>query len=142
MRRLLVTLAMAFPLVAQVNVTGTQTVNSGQKLNLDTGAVSPSSGDIYWISSGQVVAFGSATIAGVPASVTASDFSAITQSQLRGYSYNQSQIYGPVAGNIFAVHTNGGNYSAVLVTAVAADQSTITTPVHHVHGAQYFRGGE
>ena len=131
MRRLLnaltiALLATAFPIAAQMNVTGTQTLASGQKLNLDTGAVSAVSGDIYWISSGQIVAFASATIATVPASLTAPNFSSITQAQLLAYTYNQSVIYGPAAGNIFAVHTNGGNYAAVLVTAVAPDQSTIT----------------
>jgi uncharacterized protein (TIGR03437 family) len=89
--------------------------------------VNSSSGDIYWLaSSAQVVAFGSATLANVPSSVTAANFSSITQAQLLAYTYNQSAIYGPAAGTVFAVHTNGGNYAAVLVTAVAPDQSTIT----------------
>jgi len=119
-------IATAFPLAAQMNVAGTQTLASGPKLNLDTGAVSPSTGDLYWLSSGELVAFGNATIASVPSSVTAANFSSITQAQLLAYTYNQTMIYGPAAGNIFAVHTNGGNYAAVLVTAEAPDQSTIT----------------
>jgi uncharacterized protein (TIGR03437 family) len=124
--RTLLYAVMVFPIAAWANVTGTQTLQSGPKLNLDTGAVSPSSGDLYWLTSGQIVAFAGATMASPPASVTAANFSSITQAQLLGYTYNQSVIYGPAPGSIFAVHTNGGNYAAVLVTAVAPDQSTIT----------------
>lgn len=131
MKSLLVTanvlIAVVFPLAAQTNVTGTVTLTSGQHLNLDTGtAGNTGSGDIYWSSTPQIGTLGNAMIASPPASVTASNFSSLTQAQLVGYTYDQSQVFTLTAGTVFAVHTNGGNYAAVLITAVASDSSTIT----------------
>lgn len=126
-------IAVVLPLAAQTTVTGTVTVPAGQSLNLDTGTTSVTSGDIYWSphnpesnSSGiaPLGTSGNAVIAYPPASVTAANFSSITLAQLLSYDYVYYADNAP--GPVFAVHTNENNYAAVLVTAVAGDNSTIT----------------
>jgi len=119
-------LTVLFPLAAQTTVTGTQTLTSGQHLNLDDGTTGLAGGDLYWTSTPQLGSFGSAVIAFPPGSVTASNFASITQAQLIGYTYNSTQVFGAKAGTVFAVYTNQNNYSAVLITAVAADQTSVT----------------
>lgn len=118
-------LAAFFPLAAQTTVTGTATLSSGQHLDLDTGTTGPSGGDLYWLASGQLGVSGSAILAAAPAGVTASNFSSITLAQLMTYNYNSAGTNTPV-GAVFGVFTNQNNYAALLVTAVAPDNSTIT----------------
>ncbi len=44
----LVVFALTFPVAALADVTGTPTLSSGSNLNLDTGAIVTSGGDISW----------------------------------------------------------------------------------------------
>jgi uncharacterized protein (TIGR03437 family) len=121
-----------FPIAALANITGTVTLDN-QYLNLDTGATGYyTNDDIYYLSLGSTIEFlpiGSAGLYNLPGSFSGpSNFASVTLSQLKGYSYNQTPLL-PTAlgvGDIFAVHTNGGNYAAVLVTAVGANGSSIT----------------
>lgn len=115
-------IAVVLPIAAQTNITGTVTLASGHHLDLDTGATSVTGGDLLWLQTGQLNPVGNALIAYLAGAVTASNFSSVTLAQLMGYTYNTDSALGPA----FAVHTNGGNYSAVLITGSAQDSSTIT----------------
>ncbi len=119
-------LALAIPIAAVANISGTATLNN-QYLNLDTGVtgyyVNP---DIYWINLGgtnQLISVGGARLFNLPSGFSGpSNFSSITLSQLMGYSYTQNTLQATLleVGDIFAVHTNGGNYAAVMVTAMTS----------------------
>lgn len=119
-------MAAVLPLAAQSTVTGTQTLTSGQHLNLDTGATTLSTGgDLSWSSVQGLNTVGTAVITPFPLNVTSSNFSSITLTQLMGAGYAQGPVF-VSAGNVYGVYTNQNNYAAMLVTAVAADSSTIT----------------
>jgi uncharacterized protein (TIGR03437 family) len=135
MRRLLnnttiVILALILPVAALANITGTQTLSSGQILSLDTGTVVTSGGDILWTGS-SITLQGSATAINLSADglTGTSSFSILTQSVLSGFSFGYTSAALPLSAlavnNIFAVHTNAGNYAAALVTAQSGTSITL-----------------
>ncbi len=135
MRRLLnnktiAILALIFPIAALANVTGTPTLTSGQILSLDTGTVVTSGGDILWTGT-SITLQGSATAFNLSADglTGTSSFSVLSQSTLSAFSSLYSSAALPLSAlavnNIFAVHTNGGNYAAVLVTAQSGSSITL-----------------
>ena len=111
----------AFPIAALANITGTPTLTANTALSLDTGTTSASGGDILW--SGTTMTPQSKATAYAIGNLGASAFTALSQSTLSGFSalYSNSPITASTlaVGEVFAVHTNGGNYAAVLVTAVS-----------------------
>jgi uncharacterized protein (TIGR03437 family) len=126
-------LALAIPIAALANISGTVILNN-EYLNLDTGAtgyyVNP---DIYWINLGgtnQLISVGGARLFNLPSGFSGpSNFATITLSQLMGYSYTLNTLQSTElgVGDIFAVHTNGGNYAAVMVTAMTSSGSNGTS---------------
>jgi uncharacterized protein (TIGR03437 family) len=134
MRKLLNTttigiLALIFPIAALANVTGTLTLNSGQNVGLDAGTVVSSGGDLNW----NGTAFtpqGSATALNLTMFVGtgASTFNNLTQAELSALSieYSTSAVTETSlgVGGILAVFTNGGNYSAILITAQSGTSVT------------------
>ena len=130
-RNALAVLAFAFP-VAAATVTGTQSLTSGQTLSLDTGTIVTSGGDLTWNGT-MLTPQGSATAADL-ANTPLSSFSGMSSyntlvsegsTLISTYattlsSYLLATAFTPAANDILIVKTNGGNYSAVLVTAVGA----------------------
>jgi uncharacterized protein (TIGR03437 family) len=113
----LAVLAIAFSSSAQAAQSGSATLAAHLGLNLDTGTVSDSGGDILWNGTAltpqggaalyNLGKFGSRVFKSIRArSAAAPAYSAapIPASQL-------------TAGDIFGVHTNRGNYAKVIVTA-------------------------
>ena len=126
MRRLLNTtmisvLALALPAAALANLTGTPTLSNNITLNLDTGATGFTGGDILW-NGALMTPQGNATAFNLGTQV-ASQFGTLTQAQVSAYQYSKISIIASL-NDIFAIHTNGGNYAAVQVTALS--QSSIT----------------
>jgi uncharacterized protein (TIGR03437 family) len=124
-------LVLAFPIAALANVTGTPTLTAGTALSLDTGTTSASGGDILWSGTtmtpqSKAGAVGLTGLAGLSGAAT---FATLTQTTLSAFSslYTGSTIPASdlAVNDIFAVHTNGGNYAAVLVTAVSGTSITI-----------------
>lgn len=117
-------LVLALPIAALANLTGTPTLSANTALSLDTGATSASGGDILW-SGTAITPQGKAGAFNIPGATGSAALSALSQSVLSALPYSQSPI--PVASlavnGIFAVKTNGGNYAAVLVTAVTSGGS-------------------
>src|SRR5579863_978485 len=137
MRRLLNTtitiLVLAFPVAALANLTGTPTLSSGQILNLDTGTVVASGGDILWNGS-TITPQGSATaISATSFGLSgASEFNSLVSAgptALTGFTSLLTSAPIPasslIVGGIFAVKTNGGNIAGVLVTAQSGTSITL-----------------
>ncbi len=110
------------PVAALADLPGTVTLSANTALSLDTGATSASGGDILWSGSAmtpqsKATAYTNSAVSG------ASTFALLTQSLVSTFAplYTNAPIPAStlVTGAIFAVHTNGGNYAAVLVTAVS-----------------------
>ena len=118
-------LVLALPIAALANLTGTPTLSANTALSLDTGATSASGGDILW-SGTAITPQGKAGAFNLGAQGSTL-FNSLNQSTLSafGAAYSASPI--PVAtlvvNDVFAVKTNGGNYAAVLVTAVTSGGS-------------------
>jgi uncharacterized protein (TIGR03437 family) len=115
-----VPLAMALVTSAWADQSGTRTLAPSESLNLDTGAVSPTGGDIQWngtalTPAGQAAVFN----AGKYGSRL---FKAIRARSASAAHYSAAPIPGSilVAGDVFGVHTNGGHYAKVLVTTANA----------------------
>lgn len=133
----LVVLAFTFPVAALADVSGTNvTLNANQTLNLDTGKTVTSGGDLTWTGSAFNVVgsakdvdlastFLSSTLSGMAA------YNSLVQSgatliSTYAAALNSSLTNGaitPMANDILIVKTNGGNFAAVLVVAVAAGSS-------------------
>ena len=132
-RNTLAVLVFAFPITALADVSGTKTVPAGSTLSLDTGAVSTSgSGDITWTGTSIKVA-NAATDVDLASIGAASSFSgqngfndivSIGKSLISEFSgefgsYLTTNPITPSVNDIIVVKTNGGNYSAALVTAIS-----------------------
>ncbi|MHB8598762.1 MAG: serine/threonine protein kinase [Ktedonobacteraceae bacterium] len=101
---------------------GTGTIQGTFQFSFDTGTQVSSNGDVYWnqinSTQRQMVPQGSATIV----NLGSVDFNALNFNTLQGESYGTAPIDGNndssnqlVNGDVFAVHTNGGNYAKVMV---------------------------
>ena len=121
-------LALALPLAASAQT----------NLNLDTGATGTSGGDIAFGASG-IAPVGAATLFSLGPEGNAA-FSTFTESLLAEFAaeYSATPIGSSslVVNELFAVHTNGGNYAKLLVTAVSSGSITMTYVTYNTSGAQ------
>jgi len=137
MRRLLnnttiAVLALILPAAAFANITGTQTLNTGQIFSFDTGTVVTSGGDIMLTSSGL-------TLQGTAKALTGATFGQAGMmdynilvgggpSGLSGFASLLSASPIPTSAltvnAIFAVKTVGGNFGAFIITAASAGSIT------------------
>ncbi len=125
-------LACAFPIAVRADLNQTSTLSTGNTLNLDTGAVVSSGGNILFNSSG-ITPQGGATAVNATTTQLASTFAGISQlvvSVWPGYStstISTATLQSPVPGFMdeFFVHTNGGHYAKVLVTAITGGSITL-----------------
>ena len=137
-------LAVVFPaaIFADLNQTTTLSASNTTNLNFDTGAVSSSGGDIQFSSSG-ITPQGSAKAANVGLK-SATDFATASQSIVQfwpGYSAatiptaTLDAVNVPLAwSDSFYVHTNGGHYAKVLVTASTSSSITLMFTTFGVSG--------
>ncbi len=111
-------IATAHPIIS--NSSGT--LQGTFSFNFDTGSQVTSNGDVFWNQidtiQRQMVPEGSATIV----NLGSVDFNALDFTTLQGESYGTTPIDGNndfsnqlINGDVFAVHTNGGNYAKVLI---------------------------
>jgi uncharacterized protein (TIGR03437 family) len=131
-RNVLAVFVFAFPIAALADVTGTPTLPANTTFSLDTGAVVTSGGDITW-SGTSITPQGSATavdLAVTPLGASYSGPSGYTSLVQAGStlisefssvlgSFLAATAITPAVNDILIVHTNGGNYAAVLVTAIS-----------------------
>jgi uncharacterized protein (TIGR03437 family) len=119
-------LALALPIAALADLSDTKTVNSGQSLNLDTGAASPV--DIQY--SGTSLTFqGTAKGGVIPGFTGASSFALLDQTTLQALISFGSASPIPTSsipvGSIVGVSTNAGHVAKLLVTAISAASITV-----------------
>lgn len=118
-------LALSFPIAALADLKGTPTLSANTALNLDTGATAASGGDILW-SGSSMTPQGNAGAFNLGA-LGAAGFGFLTQSTLSAFFYSKNPIPATTltVNDVFAVKTNGGNFAAVLVTAVSGGSITL-----------------
>src|SRR5580704_12733967 len=125
---------------ASVLTTGTVVLKSSYGFNLDTGTESAQGAgnaglDFAWnqVEPEGMYALNGATIV----SLGAANYSAITASSLQSLSYGTAYIPDSslVAGEVFAVHTIGGNYAKVEVVSVAGFNMTIQWTTYQLASA-------
>ncbi|HTS50712.1 MAG TPA: hypothetical protein VMH05_22360 [Bryobacteraceae bacterium] len=110
---------------ARADINQTTTLSSGSALNLDTGAVVSSGGDIRWDGT-TITPQGAATAANI--SPTLGRLSQ-PESYFDAFKNNASSkpllAIRMVVGDVFAVFTNGGHTAGVLITAVGGGSITL-----------------
>lgn len=134
LRLIVPVLAFIFPAIALAGLTQTATlsISSPTNLNLDTGATSNSGGDIQFSSSGITPqGHAMAVNAGLKSATNLASISMLVVELWPGYSAatistaTLETVNAPLEWtDSFYVHTNGGHYAKVLVTA--STSSTIT----------------
>lgn len=127
-RHAVAAIALALPMVTLAQVTGTATLPASSNLSLDTGKTVTSGGDISW--TGTSVKFvGSATGAdlaslGLSGSTQFNALVSEGSAAISAYASYAAALTAtpitPAVNDILVVKTNGGNYAAVLVTAVSS----------------------
>jgi uncharacterized protein (TIGR03437 family) len=117
----LAVLAVLYPAAAWANASGTTTLSANTRFSFDTGATVTSGGDILFTGT-SITLQGSATEFSL--GVGSSEYGILSQAILSafGSAYSSAPISGSslVANEVFAVHTIGGNYAGVLITAVSS----------------------
>lgn len=123
-------LGLAFPVVAFADASGTQALSANTIFNLDNSTVVTSGGDIKFTGTA-ITLVGSATAYnfGSGGATTYGFLSQTTLSSLalQPGNYTQAAITGSnnlAVGQVIAVHTNGGNYARMLVTALSSSSIT------------------
>jgi uncharacterized protein (TIGR03437 family) len=116
-------LAAALPVALRADLTGTPTVSSGGRFSFDSGASVTSGGDILF--NGTTIApQGTAGVFNLT-SAASSSYSSLTQASLSTFaSLYSATAFTPTVNDVFAVHTIGGNYAKVMVTAVSSSSIT------------------
>src|SRR5260370_31441480 len=121
--------ALAFPFAARADLVGTVTLATGDRFSFDTGVTSPNgsaAGDVRF--SGTSLApqanigifnFKTSGAAG------ATQYNSLTQQALAAIpaaSYTETALNTAalVVGDVFAVHTTGGNYAKALITSYSS----------------------
>ncbi len=117
-------LSLMIPCAAWADLSGIATVPANSALNLDTGAVATSGGDLLFNGS-KLTAQGSAKAIDA-GNIQLSGFNIFTQGVLQSYGPGLSNLsFTASVGDVFVVLTNGGNYSKALVTALSASSVTL-----------------
>jgi len=122
-----IALALVFPLVLRADLNQTNVLTAGNTINLDTGVVGTSGGDIQWTSSG-ITPQGSATAVNIYSSWPLAQFdtiSIILVSLVPGYSNATIPTAQLKVGDVFGVHTNGKHWAKVIVTATSSTSITV-----------------
>ena len=122
-------LAFVFPatVFADLNQTATLSTSNTTNLNLDTGAVSSSGGDIQFSASG-ITPQGTATVRNIYSNWPLSQFgtiSVIVVETLPGYATATIPTATLGVGDVFGVHTNGNHWAKVIVAATTGASITI-----------------
>jgi uncharacterized protein (TIGR03437 family) len=114
----LAALAIAFSTAAWADQSGNATLTANMYLNLDTGAMSSAGGDILWNGTA-LTPQGRAGLYNL-GKYGSRVFKSIAARSAAGAPYSATPIPAGtlVAGDVFGVHTNGGHYAKVIVTAV------------------------
>ena len=121
-------LAFAFPIAVRADLNQTNVLTTGDTINLDTGVVGTSGGDIQWTSSG-ITPQGNATALHIYSGWPLEFFDTISIILISGLQQNYSKATIPPAqlkvGDVIGVHTNGAHWAKVIVTATTSTSLTV-----------------
>jgi uncharacterized protein (TIGR03437 family) len=120
-------LAFAFPVAVRADLNQTNVLTAGDTINLDTGVVGTSGGDIQWTSSG-ITPQGNATALHIYSGWPLAYFdtiSIILVSGLPGYSKATIPSAQLKVGDVFGVHTNGAHWARAIVTVTTSTSLTV-----------------
>jgi len=120
-------LGFAFPLAVRADLTQTNVLTSGSTINLDTGVTGVSGGDIQWTANG-ITPEGNATAVHIYDNWPLAQFQTISillVSGLPGYSNATIAPKDLRAGSVIGIHSNGGHWAKLIVTATAAASITV-----------------
>ena len=123
----LAVLVAGFPVAVLADLNQTTTLTANTSLNLDTGATANSGGDILWTGSA-IAPQGNATAVVIYTSWPVAFFNTISSilvSLFPGYSKNPIPSSNLGVEVVFGVHTNGGHYAKVIVTANSGGSITL-----------------
>lgn len=113
--------------VAFADLNLTTTLSTGQNLNLETGAITQTGGDIGF--SGNSITFGSNDSAYVVGNIGAGGFALISQATLAAVLpiYTNTPISGSnlAVGIVLGVHDGANHFAKILITAVSSSSLTI-----------------
>lgn len=122
---LLLVLSLAPAAFADLNLT--TTLSTGQNLNLETGAVTASGGDIAF--GGTNITFGANDSAYVVGNLGPGGFALIAEGTLSATLpiYTKTPLSGSnlAVGIVFGVHTNASHFAKVLITAISSSSLTV-----------------
>src|SRR5947209_918532 len=111
--------ALAFPMLALADVSGTATLSSGQMLALDTGATVASGGDFQWNGTNIVVQPGVGWFS-IPGGSAIYD--SLTQSLISSFASTFTSggtITGVSSSSVIAFKSKGGNFAKVGVNSTS-----------------------
>ena len=118
--------AFAFPFAARADLAGTVTLASGDRFSFDTGVTLSAAGDVRF-SGTSLAPQASVGIFNYRTSGAAgtTQYNSLTQQALAAIpaaSYTEATLNTAalVVGDVFAVHTTGGNYAKVLITSFSS----------------------
>jgi uncharacterized protein (TIGR03437 family) len=126
-------LTVLCPAAAWANLSSTQTLSANAQFSFDTGAIVTSGGDIEFTGT-SITMEGNATAYGV--GTGSAVYSSMTQLTLSSLSpvYSSAAVSPLSVNQVIAVHTNGGNYAAFLITAVSSTSLTFQFTTFGVSG--------
>jgi uncharacterized protein (TIGR03437 family) len=127
LRLIIPVLAFVFPATVFADLNQTNVLTAGTTINLDTGVVGTSGGDIQWTPSG-ITPQGRATALHIYSNWPLAQFgtiSIILVSALPGYSNATIPASKLTVGDVFGVHTNGAHWAKVIVTATSPTSITV-----------------
>jgi uncharacterized protein (TIGR03437 family) len=127
LRLIIPVLAIVFPATVFADLNQTNVLTAGTTINLDTGVVGTSGGDIQWTPSG-ITPQGRATALHIYSNWPLAQFgtiSIILVSALPGYSNATIPASKLTVGDVFGVHTNGAHWAKVIVTATSPTSITV-----------------
>ena len=133
--RALWVLASTIAGAAWANITGSQTLSANTRFSFDTGTTVTTGGDILFTGT-SITPQGTATAyAGLGAAGSAT-YNSLSQALLADFSplYTASAISSLAVNDVIAIHTNGGNYAGLLVTAVSSTSLTFSYTTFGVSG--------
>ena len=135
-RSAIAVLAVLCPAAAWANLSATQTLSANARFSFDTGAAVTSGGDVLF--TGTSIAMEGNAIDFSLGTSGSAEYSSLSQATLSSFlaAYSAAGISGSslVVNEVFAVHTNGGNYAAVLITAVSSSSVSFQFTTFGVSG--------
>ncbi len=119
--------ALFFPAILLADLNQTNLLTAGNTINLETGVVGTSGGDIQWTASG-ITPQGTATAIHLYSNWPLAQFgtiSVLVVSGLPGYSNATIPPSKLNVGDVIGVHTNGGHWAKIIVTATTSTTITL-----------------